>query len=372
MQRIKSLRFLIFSISLLCSSWAQAFDLSSPEALNYVQKLIDINNKKITDIAAELNNSLKSQSELELSRLDADRERFSDHINSLIRLRKEFLLRQDFYDRLKLQIEKYYRGKSLEVLLVNRLEFMLKVELKSQDTHQGLWQFMHYLRTALLKIPERNENPLAFVEGYIDFSSISRPKTPNEFLKSRDYINTYSTQKANDVKRTDVGQKLEDSLNQLVNIDKQKEELKVKPAEENKNPISEKLSKENPQEVSAEEQPEIKDYVGAEEASEGTEAEALNKHKEERQAPINPKPESEPKELPEISVNDQEEFKVELKELPPKDNKYPDSDDSKTSKSEELTPSKEINKTKTPENNQSPTSPQKINNLEDFKKIFGN
>lgn len=215
MQRIRALQLIFFSLSLLIPSLALSFDLPTQDALKYVQKLIDINNKKITDIASELDTNLKQQSELSLARLDSDRQRFSTQVNSLVSLRKEYLLRQDFYDRLKLQIEKYYRGKNLETLLSQRLDFMLQVELKSQNTHQGLWQFMHYLRTALKKIPERNENPLAFIEGYIEFSTIQKPKTPHAFSQSRDYINTYSNQKANDVKRTDVGQKLEGSLQKL-------------------------------------------------------------------------------------------------------------------------------------------------------------
>lgn len=215
MQRIKSPWLGLIIIFLLSSQESWSLDVSKKETLISIQALINNNLKQINIVADKLDQSFKAQSNLDLSRLDADKERFSKHVNSLIKLRSEYLLRQDFYDRIKLQVEKYYHGKSLGRLLINRLEVLYNIELKNPHMNQGMWQFMHYLRTALTRIPERNENPIAFIEGYIKFSSISKPKTPHEFSKSRDYINSYTNERANGVSATDIGLKLEDTLNQL-------------------------------------------------------------------------------------------------------------------------------------------------------------
>jgi len=118
--------------------------------------------------------------------------------------KREHMMRQEFLDRLIFQIDTKFGGGDLRAFLENALTDMAKVDAltASNDTH--LWKFMRYAADAVKRIPERRENILAFLEGYMN-RSISNPVTPEDYLSTRNYSNGAQSASGNPIPKEEVG-----------------------------------------------------------------------------------------------------------------------------------------------------------------------
>jgi hypothetical protein len=130
--------------------------------------------------------------------------------------REEFLLRRDFMDQLIFQIDSKYGTQGAALFLERTLLDMAITELTaSSPSKNELWRFYTYLSIAIREIPEPREDLLAFMAGYMDFSSLRSPKSPLVYLSSRHYTNGAISQSARPVRREDVGSLVENRLKEL-------------------------------------------------------------------------------------------------------------------------------------------------------------
>jgi hypothetical protein len=133
----------------------------------------------------------------------------------LIGQRRERLLRQEFLDRLVFQIDSKFQGGEIREFLHQTFLEMSLTEASSGASDTSLWRFLTYLSLAIKTLPERGENLISFVEGYMEFSTISKPVRPDQFVSLRHYTNGTSSHPAEQaVDKTEVGDAVESRLEQ--------------------------------------------------------------------------------------------------------------------------------------------------------------
>lgn len=203
------LLLLLFLSIHLPTAWA-AVPLSRQEALSYLNSVKEENRKRLSEIDASIQGKMVDQSKS--TELDQSLTKFEKDIESLSRARKEHLLRQDFLDRLSFQIDSHYKGDDLKAFLQMRLMEMARVESTSLNSEDSLWKFMTYLSVAVKELPERGENLLEFVEGYMKYSSILSPIKPGDFLARRHYTNGMSSVSSATAGRGELGEIVEQRL----------------------------------------------------------------------------------------------------------------------------------------------------------------
>jgi hypothetical protein len=136
-------------------------------------------------------------------------------IDQLTKERQELMLRQDFYDRLILQVDTRFKTGDLRGFLSERLVEMARTDLLENKGPQGLWKQMTYLSQSLKKLPERGESVIGFVEGYLKESPFSKPLNPDEYLRTRNYTNTRENVAAAPIAPEKVGELVEKRLSEI-------------------------------------------------------------------------------------------------------------------------------------------------------------
>jgi hypothetical protein len=118
---------------------------------------------------------------------------------------QEYVLRRDFIDRLIFQVDTKWNGHDLQPFLESALLEMAANDLKDESGHATNAAFLTYLSMAVRELPERHENLVSFIEGYMNFSTLSNPKSPHQYLAERSYLNGAKTYLAKSVSRENVG-----------------------------------------------------------------------------------------------------------------------------------------------------------------------
>jgi hypothetical protein len=207
----------IWASSLNCGLAIAAIPaISKTDAINFVVSLRDQNTKHLQEIDVALSRKVdETQTSAHLTGIASE-------IDKLRMERSEYSMRQDFLDRLVFQFDTYYDGRNLKDFLERALLGMTKVEVRS-TSDKNLWKFLNYLSLAMKNIPDRQSEPLSFLEGYMKQSSIQNPQPPEEYLSGMAYSNGAQSEAAHPMDRTQVGEFAEKRLKQL-----QAQEMKAK------------------------------------------------------------------------------------------------------------------------------------------------
>src|SRR5690606_31835443 len=120
-----------------------------------------------------------------------------------------------FYNRLIHKVQTRYSGTNLKAFLTPTLLEMARVEATIPTSSPRLVRFLTYLAKAVEQVPERTEDTLDFIEGYVNFSTISQPTRPFEYLSHRDYTNGPHSESAKSVRPDEVGDLVEEQLQKL-------------------------------------------------------------------------------------------------------------------------------------------------------------
>ncbi len=136
-------------------------------------------------------------------------------IESLSNQRQEFIWRQELIDRLVLQIDSRFKGGDLRDFLSERLVEMAKADLLETAGNKSLWKQMTYLSQTLRQIPERGENIIGFIDGYLKNSSFKKPLRPDEYLRTRAYSNGGEHVAATPATKDQVGEMVEQRLMEI-------------------------------------------------------------------------------------------------------------------------------------------------------------
>jgi hypothetical protein len=198
---------LILALVLSCTSLAMAKEASGDpktEALKSLQGMRNENVSRLKDIDRALSKKIEEGKPGNVEK----------EVSTLRTARKEHMLRQDFLDRLILQIDKNFRGGDLRQFLQIALTEMAKTDAMGTNSEASLWKFLKYAAEAIGSIPERKENIIAFLEGYMN-RSVSDPIKPQDYLNSRNYTNGSMSEQGNPMKREEVGDVADQRLQEL-------------------------------------------------------------------------------------------------------------------------------------------------------------
>ena len=205
---IQVLKNLVLAAALSCSSFALAKEQPAAdvkaETLRSLQSLRNENVKRLRDIDQALS---KKIDEAKPGNLEKD-------VMTLRTARREHMLRQEFLDRLILQVDANFRGGDLRQFLQVALTEMAKTDAMSPSQEAGLWKFLKYASEAISSLPERKENILAFLEGYMN-RSVTDPIKPQDYLNSRNYTNGSTSEQGNPMGREEVGALADQRLQEL-------------------------------------------------------------------------------------------------------------------------------------------------------------
>ncbi len=206
MNRVCRILSLIFTLALLApvgfcpSLWAKESRPSDVKAnaLGYLKDLRSQNVKRLVDIDQALRSRIEDSNpgvvEFEVSRLKL--------------AKREHILRQEFLDRLIFQIDVKFNGGELRPFLERALTEMAKTDATSNDSRvapdAGLWKFLKFAADAVRRLPEKRENVLIFLEGYMN-RSVADPIRPEDYLNTRNYSNGLESESGKQLSRDEVG-----------------------------------------------------------------------------------------------------------------------------------------------------------------------
>lgn len=213
----KLLFLLAFAISSAAHGTSGDASLSRSEAVTYLVELAQQNQSTLKAIDLEIRDVLMKSHNTNLTpkKGKGQLQIHTVHLEKLSLRRREYFLRQNFIDRLKFKIDKDYKGQEMKAFLSKTVLELAHEEALDSQGDFGLTRFCNYLSLAIKQIPERNENLLGFVEGYMKFSSILNPVSPADYIHHRSYTNGRDTYNAKPVDREDVGELVEERLQQL-------------------------------------------------------------------------------------------------------------------------------------------------------------
>ncbi|MCC7404995.1 MAG: hypothetical protein IT288_11415 [Bdellovibrionales bacterium] len=213
--------FLILPLLFLLLAGGTASALDRKEALTQALSLKSENTRRLGEVDTKIRTLLNSQRLQEFKDSGtapvASRvyKALEEEMEVLILQRRERLLRQEFLDRLVFQIDSKFQGGDIREFLHQVFLEMSLTEASSGASDTSLWRFLTYLSLAIKTLPERGENLISFVEGYMEFSTISKPVRPDQFVSLRHYTNgTHSQPAEQAVDKTEVGDAVESRLEQ--------------------------------------------------------------------------------------------------------------------------------------------------------------
>jgi hypothetical protein len=116
-----------------------------------------------------------------------------EKIDQLLDQKREESLRIELIDKVIFKIAEK-NNKSIRENLPKALDEIALNEMaigaRSTNTDKAIVFFIMNLATALRTLPEPIENPLGFMDNYIQYSSILNPKPVSEFRMSQGYLNS--------------------------------------------------------------------------------------------------------------------------------------------------------------------------------------
>ena len=130
-------------------------------------------------------------------------------IDELNKRRTELNARREIVDRVIFQVDTKWDGKSaIKDFLATTFIEMASMDL-SDARDNRLWKEFTFLSMVMREVPEKNEDVLALFEGYLNFSNVLEPKTPAEFMASRNYTNGLESAQARASERSSLGDGVE-------------------------------------------------------------------------------------------------------------------------------------------------------------------
>lgn len=185
---------------------------AQPSKKDILARLKLLQNQQIIE-SSELENAIRKQlSETMTMDVSGDDLNVATHrtglvtkkIDELNKRRNELNARREIVDRLVFQVDSKWSNQKLQDFLAQTF-----IEMASTDLADGrdnrLWKEFTYLSMVVREVSDANEDMMGLVEGYLKFSSVLEPKTPGEFLASRNYTNGVESQMAHASSRDSLG-----------------------------------------------------------------------------------------------------------------------------------------------------------------------
>jgi hypothetical protein len=166
------------------------------DALSYLQAMRLQNVKRLKEIDETLRIRIE----------DSDPATLEFEVNRLKVAKLEHSMRQEFLNRLILQVDTKFSGGDLRIFLERSLNEMAKIDATqiNAQAETGLWKFLKFASDAVRRLPERKENILVFLEGYMH-RSVVNPIRPEDYLNTRNYSNGLASEAGRPLDRDEVG-----------------------------------------------------------------------------------------------------------------------------------------------------------------------
>ncbi|HVK60776.1 MAG TPA: hypothetical protein VM432_04460 [Bdellovibrionales bacterium] len=130
-------------------------------------------------------------------------------ILDLSKKKEEATARREIIDRMIFMVDTKYSTQPFKSFLEQQF-----LEMANKDLSDGrdgrLWKTLTYLSICVREVPEPREDILDVVEGYLDYSSVLNPKTPADFLASRNYTNGAQSETASTTSKEEAADDLKE------------------------------------------------------------------------------------------------------------------------------------------------------------------
>lgn len=136
----------------------------------------------------------------------------------------EFKHRLYIIDRLIFQVDSKYSGQTLKTFIEQNLLEMAYTEFLNNES---IWRFMIYLSVAVRELYNPHEDIVGFIEGYINFSTISHPRSPFEYLHEGNYTNGSQVSSGSPIPQEELGEAWEKHVEKLTGTNQFSENLPV-------------------------------------------------------------------------------------------------------------------------------------------------
>lgn len=176
------------------------------ELLSSALALKQKNNLRLQEIDIQIGEILESRNLTTKSIGATEKE-----LTRLQELKREHLLRQEFFDRLAFQIDSHYQGGNSRDFVRQRLLSMAQID--TQSSTNDSWKFLTYLSVALAEIPEPSEDVIDFISDFVDSSTIRNPIKPQEYMAKRNYSNGSRSFQAKPASIEQVGDEVAQDIN---------------------------------------------------------------------------------------------------------------------------------------------------------------
>jgi hypothetical protein len=124
--------------------------------------------------------------------------------------------RLQLINRLIFQTERKYQENSLKEFVQTALEDMMEADqLTSNQSFESQELFLQSLYESYTSLLENREDPLAFLEAFTEFSSVTNPLSADEFAETRSYFdgkNVLAAQSSSIEEATEIIEQREKSL----------------------------------------------------------------------------------------------------------------------------------------------------------------
>lgn len=165
------------------------------DTLSYLQNMREQNVKHLREIDQSLRTKMSEDGVADVER----------EVTRLRDERHEHMLRQDFLSRLIFQVDTRFSGGDLRLFLRQALGEMATTDVTSTAaTDPGLWKFLKFASEALNHLPEKREDILGFLDGYMQ-RSVANPMNPTKYLDSRNYTNGLKSESGQPMRADEVG-----------------------------------------------------------------------------------------------------------------------------------------------------------------------
>lgn len=137
--------------------------------------------------------------------------RLQESMDSLEQMRREAIERSQFVDRLIFAIDTKWTKDSIKIFLEQTLLDIASAEMNQTDAKASshIWKFATYLSVAIRELAEPREDLIAFIDNYMEFSTITLPKPPTAFSQARSYTNGVKSESAKVINVEDLGDGVE-------------------------------------------------------------------------------------------------------------------------------------------------------------------
>ncbi len=171
--------------------------LAKNQALEILKKTRDSQKEQITKIDQDLKAKIAETQTMQISSGSLAQERafenkfqsYTESLRGLSTKRSELLLKQKFIDQLMFQIDSKWNGSTMRTFLEHSFLEMALSEMTDPATNLNQAIFDSYLSVAVREIPEPTEDLINFTIAYMNFASISKPRSPVQFVNIRNYSN---------------------------------------------------------------------------------------------------------------------------------------------------------------------------------------